>query len=130
MNHAMVHETTLGAAKLTLIGTRNGRFRIELAGERRRVRARKVLLDLDEPQPGSHEWLEDYDADLDILVGCLESKHTRRTESDGRLVLELREYGLSGYDATWTVTITVNASGVVEVDMKHRINELNPGVGW
>ena len=37
---------------------------------------------------------------------------------------------LSGLDVTTTVTVSQDRTGVVVVDMKERVNEVNPHVGW
>lgn len=116
----MAHEMKFGEATLAVIETREGRSRIELDGARRRVRAHNE----------ASGWTEGDDADLGLLVRCLEDRYTKRTETPGKVVLEKGDFGLSGYDATTTVTITVDARGVVEVDMSHRVNDVNPHVGW
>jgi hypothetical protein len=116
----MVHETKFGGSMLKLLATRGGRFRVELDGERRRVRARR----------DHHDWIEGAEADLDLLIKCLEDECTKRTEGEGTLVFEQRDFGLSGYDATTTVILTLDAQGVVEVDMHHQVNEGNPHIGW
>jgi hypothetical protein len=104
----VVLRATIGGATLELIETAaapNQRFRVELDGERRRIRVRKLYLDLDTPRTGSHDWIEGEEADIDLLVECLEAERTKRSESAGLLVLQMQTFGLSGLDVTTTVTV-------------------------
>src|SRR5690606_7654669 len=83
-----MYETTFGGTTLRLVETAGGprpRFRVEVAGERRRVRVRKEVMDIRNPKAASHEWIEDEDAELPCLVSCLRSPSTKREERNGRL---------------------------------------------
>jgi hypothetical protein len=129
----IVREMALGGKTLKVIEIAREperRFRVELDGERRRVRVRKTLFDVGARRPGSHDWIEGDDGDLALLVECLESERTTRRGNEARVVLESQWNGLSGANTTTTVTVTVARGGVIEVDMKDRINEVDPNVGW
>ncbi len=89
---APIAHTTFRGERLSLIQTApppNQRYLVRIDDAHRRVRHRKTLLDRDTVDPGSRDWIEDRDAELGVLVECLESKNTQRIDEDGRLVMKL-----------------------------------------
>jgi hypothetical protein len=117
--------TMIGASSFALFETtrrKRPRFRIEIDGTARRVRARITLQNGWTQEEETEGWLEGEDAELEMLVTCLEAQDTKLTEADGRLDLDLdRDHSSSNFEATRTRgTIELGApSEPVVIDIHH-----------
>lgn len=118
--------TTIGRSKVAFIETaagRRARYRIEVDGSPRRVRARITHQDGSTNAEQTNGWVEGDDAELAKLVACLEQPDAERVESGGRLIVELdREQGSTSFTAERTkVIVDVPVTGPVIVDIHYRL---------